>query len=182
MNYRGIGLPTAHFEQFNNLLSIASKGQAVCGNFLGGYCLLPQTCDYYNDKGLWEYDFRIKFESNDETNDNYFRIPLSNFASNFQFDGGLCAIFVEFLDVENDDSQQILLGGLFFQAVYAQYNLTGFSTSLKLWKNANALPGTYIGNAIVPDSASSAFDVPVFRPEPDTQSEQNGLPTFRMTI
>jgi len=103
MNYRGIGLPKAEFAQFNNLLAIASKGQSVCGNFIGGYCVLPQTCDYYNNKGLWDYDFKIKFSSS--TDDNYWRIPLATFAANFENDDGLCAIFVEYLDSDDDDSQ-----------------------------------------------------------------------------
>jgi hypothetical protein len=61
MNYRGLGLPTNEFRKFTNLLNVASNGEATCLDFKGGYCLLANPCDYYTDKGLWDYDFKVQF-------------------------------------------------------------------------------------------------------------------------
>ena len=46
----------------------------------------------------------------------------------------------------------------------------------------NALPGTYLGNAVVQDSATSAFETVVFEPATDDMTESNGLPTFAMNV
>lgn len=45
LNFRGIGLPTESFKKFENLLEIISNGEATCLRHLGGYCVLPKSCD-----------------------------------------------------------------------------------------------------------------------------------------
>jgi len=52
--------------------------------------------------GVWDYDFKIKFTSGDD--DNYFRVPLASFAANYDKEGGVCVIFVEYLDSQFSDS------------------------------------------------------------------------------
>lgn len=42
LDFRGIGLPTASYAKFVNLLGIASQGTANCIKNKGGYCVLPQ--------------------------------------------------------------------------------------------------------------------------------------------
>lgn len=125
LNFRGLGLPTGEFKKFENLLSIVTKGESTCVNAKSGYCVLTSTCDKYASMGLWDYDFKIKF-GHAET-DTYIRVPLASFAANFEDEGGVCAIFVEFLDDRFDDSKTIILGGMFFQSIYAQYTLQGFN-------------------------------------------------------
>lgn len=117
LNFRGLGLPTKLFNTFSNLLSIISKGESTCLEYKSGYCVLSNPCDYYASTGLWDYDFKIKFgHSSTET---YLRVPLATFAANSDKDGGVCVIFVEFLDDRNDDSKSIMFGGMFFQSIYA---------------------------------------------------------------
>jgi len=48
--------------------------------------------------------------------------------------------------------------------------------------NKNALPGTYIGNETVTTGDADAFQVNVLELNTDTDSEQNGLPTFNAKI
>ena len=119
LNFRGLGLPTKSFDKFANLLSVASKGESSCLQRKSGYCALANPCDYYRTKGLWDYNFKVKFSTNED--DYYFRIPLASFAANYEQEGGVCVIFVEFLDANYDDSQFIIFGGMFFQSVYAQH-------------------------------------------------------------
>jgi len=117
MNYRGLGLPTNQFEIFANLLSVASHGEATCLAFKGGYCALANTCDHYQAMGLWDFDFKLRFNTTSDS--NYIRVPLATFAANHEANEGLCAIFVEYLEASKTDSQQIIIGGMFFQSIYA---------------------------------------------------------------
>jgi hypothetical protein len=48
LDFRGIGLPTASYFKFVNLIGIASYGAANCEKTVkGGYCVLPLTCINY---------------------------------------------------------------------------------------------------------------------------------------
>lgn len=93
MEFRGLGLPKEPFRVFENLLNVISNGEATCINQVGGFCLLTKTCESYRNSGLWDYDFKIKFKAQD----NYLRVPLATFAANYDQEGGVCAIFVEYL-------------------------------------------------------------------------------------
>lgn len=105
-------------------------------------------------------------------------MPLSTFAADYELNNGLCAVFVEYLDSSDADSKQIILGGMFYQSFYARYTLSTFGASIQLYVNTNALPGTYLGNQTVSQSPISAFTINPLQLHTDTQSEQNGLPTF----
>ena len=122
MNFRGLGLPAAQFAHFSNLLSVVTKGESSCVQAVGGYCVLPNTCSYYYNSGLFNMDFKVHFTS--ETDQAYFRIPLANFASNTEIPNQ-CVLFVEYLNSDNADSQQVIFGGMFFQSIYAQFELSG---------------------------------------------------------
>jgi hypothetical protein len=76
MGIRGLGLPTESFEVFNELVSIATYGQASCTEMMGGFCQLPQSCSSYPD--LWQFDFKVTFLTYP---DQYIRIPLATFAT-----------------------------------------------------------------------------------------------------
>lgn len=71
---------------------------------------------------MWDLDFKIQFDTSED--ENYLRVPLATFAANYEQEGGVCVIFVEYLDTYFDNSKSILIGGLFFQSIYAQYTLT----------------------------------------------------------
>lgn len=181
LNFRGLGLPTNQFEIFSNLLSTVTQGESTCLDFKGGYCALANTCDYYTDKGLWDYDFKLKFVT--ESDNNYIRVPLATFAANHVENDGLCAIFVEYLEASKPDSQQIIIGSMFFQSIYAQYTLTGVSgVSIDLFVNNNAeRSATYIG-AQVTTVGVDAFQIKPMDLVTDENSEMNGLPTFAASI
>jgi hypothetical protein len=96
LNFRGLGLPKTSFNRFSNLLSVASKGESTCLSKKSGYCALSNPCEYYNKMNLWDYDFKVQFQTNSDS--EYMRIPLATFAANYAGEGGSCVIFVEFLD------------------------------------------------------------------------------------
>lgn len=89
-----------------------TNGESTCLSRKSGFCALSNTCDTYRSKGLWDYDFKIRFATDDD--DVYIRVPLASFAGNYEEMGGVCVIFVEYLDPSYDDSKQIMLGGMFF--------------------------------------------------------------------
>ena len=181
LNFRGLGLPEKQFNKFVNLLNVATYGEATCLARKSGYCVLSSPCSHYATTGLWDYTFKMKFNTNLDS--NYVRVPLATFAANYDGEGGVCVIFVEYLDPFFDDSKAIQLGSMFFQSIYAQYTLAGVSAvSVSLYVNENALDNvqTYIGaqaNGVAP----SPFIVPVAELATDSLTETNGLPTFVAT-
>lgn len=160
-----------------------TQGESSCLHRKSGYCALANQCDYYRDKGLWDYNFKVKFNTNED--DYYFRIPLATFAANYEQEGGACAIFVEYLDANLDDSQFIIFGGMFFQSVYAQYTQFGQNAvQVDLYINKNAeRDETYLGNqAYTQAPSTNVFQVANATVHADTNTEKNGLPTFGAQI
>jgi hypothetical protein len=89
---------------------------------------------------------------------------------------------VEYLNSEFTNSEQILLGGMFFQSVYAQVSQDdNYNTAMKLFKNKNALSKVYFGNAVVPDGPD-AFAVHEVELKTDETTEGNGVPTLNAAI
>jgi hypothetical protein len=125
LNFRGIGLPTKQFNRFSNLLSVISNGESTCLSRRSGYCAMANPCSHYADTGLWDYDFKVQFTT--EEDNNYLRIPLATFAADYAEENA-CVIFVEYLDSSYSDSKFVILGGMFFQSFYAQYTLAGISS------------------------------------------------------
>ena len=180
LNFRGLGLPSIEFKKFMNLLSIISKGESTCIAAKSGYCVLSDTCDAYYATGLWDYDFKINFGH--ASTKNYIRVPLASFAANSDAEGGLCAIFVEFLDDRFDDSKTIIFGGMFFQSIYAQYTMAGVNAvSVTLFENLNALPQTYVGSKTYATS-ESVFKIPTAVLNSYALTDRNGLPSFAASV
>lgn len=92
LDFRGLGLPSASFEEFDRLLSVITRGQSSCVTATGGYCVLAKSCASYQTMGLWNFDFRIMFAGNG----TYFRIPLASFAIDNA--DNTCSIMVEYLE------------------------------------------------------------------------------------
>lgn len=92
LDFRGLGLPSASFEEFDRLLSVITSGQSSCVTATGGYCVLAKSCASYQTMGLWNFDFRIMFAGNG----TYFRIPLASFAIDNA--DNTCSIMVEYLE------------------------------------------------------------------------------------
>jgi len=107
---------------------------------------------------------------------------LASFAANFDQEGGVCVIFVEYLDATEKDSKSVIFGSMFFQSIYAQYTQAGKnSVTVQLFVNKNALSSTYIGKASNAAMANP-FTVTSARLVPDKDTEMNGLPTFNATV
>ena len=72
-------------------------------------------------------------------------------------------IFVEYLLDQADASQQIIIGGMFFQSIYARYTLTGVSgVNIDLYVNNNAeRDATYIGNQVVTEGVNAFAVQPI---------------------
>jgi len=180
LNFRGLGLPAQSFNEFSSLLAVATKGESTCLSRRSGYCALSHPCEYYNAKGLWDYDFKIQFETNSD--DMYMRVPLASFAANYEAEGGVCAIFVEYLKDNENNGKSIQLGSMFFQSIYAQYTMAGVNgVYVDLFINKHALASTYLGNDVVP-TGDTVFVTPVAQVQPDTLTSSNGQPTFAATI
>lgn len=180
LNFRGLGLPATSFNKFSDLLAVATKGESTCLSRKSGYCALSNPCDYYNKYNLWDYDFKIQFQTNQD--DFYLRVPLATFAANYDAEGGVCVVFVEYLQDTQNDGKSIMLGSMFFQSVYAQYTQAGVnSVIVDLFVNKHALASTYIGNDVVP-TGDTVFVTPVATLEPETVTSKNGQPTFAATI
>jgi len=160
------------------LLAVAAKGQSTCITKAGGYCALLNPCEDYQDTGLWDYDFRIQFDT--VFDDNYIRVPLASFAANSETINGQCVIYVEMLDIENPDSRQIILGSMFFQSFYAQYSLAGFNAvNVTLMVNENALAMTYLGSEVLPEGDDPFNVTPLAM---TAALENQGLPTFNLCM
>jgi len=117
MNFRGLGLPTDQFATFVNLLAVITNGEATCGEWKGGYCVLANPCAHYTASGLWNYDFKIMFSS-DTVTGNYIRVPLATFSNNYAQEDGICVIFVEYLNKYSNEGESILFGSMFLQSIY----------------------------------------------------------------
>jgi hypothetical protein len=98
------------YEEFSNLLSIASNGDSTCLKEKGGFCLLSRPCDQYSS--LWLFSFKAQFLTTKDK--NYLRIPFATFAANYEPEGGKCAIFVEYLPERAIEGDSIIFGGMFF--------------------------------------------------------------------
>jgi hypothetical protein len=95
--------------RLKNLICQVSNGESTCLKEKGGFCLLARPCEYYSS--LWLFSFKAQFSN---TYENYIRIPLATFAANYEPEGGVCAIFVEYLPKGTSQGRSIIFGGMFF--------------------------------------------------------------------
>jgi hypothetical protein len=116
INFQGMGLPTAMWNQYTELLQNVTESTAVCTPDSDGVCVLPNPCSNYTN--LLLYSFQIMFTS---STSNYIRVPLATFAISTADDR--CEIAVSQLSAENDASNDIILGGMFAESfVYLVMN------------------------------------------------------------
>jgi hypothetical protein len=55
LNFNGLGLPSALFDEFSNLLSISTDGEAHCYNDEIGLCVFDYSCSEIDDNlDLWD--------------------------------------------------------------------------------------------------------------------------------
>lgn len=114
-SFQGLGLPSAMYDQYTTLVVNASQNAAVCGTGVGGVCYLPASCSAYQGHNLLDYSFQIFFP--DQT--NYIRVPLATFLVDLPNVG--CQVAVENLSAENDSSENVVFGSMFFSNFYSVF-------------------------------------------------------------
>jgi len=174
-NFRGMGLPANVYSQFVTLLTYVTNGNLTCENTVDGICVLPGPCSEFS--GLTDFDFKFKFQN--EVNDNYMRIPLSTFAEKVLVGGGTskCNINVNYLDSTSSQSDQIVLGGMFFQEFFAvfrnDYNSVATpDQATQIYKGQSSMYASYIGNEELPTGVNPFIPTP---PTPVTPESSSGL-------
>jgi len=173
-NFRGIGLPANVYSQFVTLLTFVTNGNLTCENTVDGLCVLPGPCSEFS--GLTDFDFKFKFQN--EVNENYMRIPLSTFAEKVIQGGGSskCNINVNYLDTTSSQSENIILGGMFFQEFFTvfrnDYNSVATpDQATQIYVGQNSMYASYIGNEELPTGVNPF----VPQPDPVTPESSSGL-------
>jgi hypothetical protein len=184
LSFIGLGLPAEQYAQFSALLKVISNGQNSCLQKGGSFCVMTQQCSAYTDLGIWDYSFKLNFTESYQTQ-NYIRVPLSTFAKDVEIGGQtVCGVFIEMLSPEFVP-QSPILGSMFFQNIYTQFESFNEEEganefwNVTMFVNKNAIQGTYIGDAVYPES-ESPFNVNVYNLVPINEHE--GLPSFSASI
>lgn len=118
-NFRGLGLPSDLYQSFVSLFEYITGSNVECSNTLDGICVLSGPCanfTAYND-----YFFLFNFTG--ATNDNYLRLPLAALAEERVYGPGntVCNVNINYLDTLQSQSNQIILGGMFFQEFFGVF-------------------------------------------------------------
>lgn len=99
-NFKGIGLPSNLYSQFETLLEYVTGGDVECQNTVDGVCALPGACEDY--AALTEYYFKLTFSG--EVTGNYMRVPLQAFSYTVLLNqNSKCVLEVQYL---NEDATQ----------------------------------------------------------------------------
>lgn len=120
-NFQGMGLPTEMYAEYTEHINNLTDN-VVCVPQSDGECVLSTPCSDNTD--LLNYSFQIMFTSNSSY---YVRVPLATFA--ISTDDNRCRIAVSMLSSQNVESNNVILGGMFFQEFFGvfmnQYDTTG---------------------------------------------------------
>lgn len=147
---RGMGLPSATFQQYAELLRVATSGGATCSETQGGICYLPFTCDQY--PLLWEFSFAAAWEQ-----DVYAIMSIGTFASDAN---GICEIYIEYQDDSATSpptaTTRVNFGAMFFQAFSYQQSV---GLRPQIWVNENAWTTTQISQNASPVPGPNPFVV-----------------------
>jgi len=167
INFKGIGLPADLYLQVSQLLAFVTNGDVSCDNQLDGICVMPLPCANYT--GFTDYAFMFNFTN--ATGTNYMRVPLAAFASNVKQSGGnaQCNVEITYLNSLAKQSQNIILGGMFFQEFFGvfenNYVVDPVGQTATLYPGLNAQYNAYIGNEALPEGTNPFVPAPT--PTPD---------------
>lgn len=166
-NFVGLGLPASLYSQVATLLVDISNNEVVCDSTLDGICVMPQECAAYTS--FEDYTFKFNMAGSD----NYIRVPLAAFAQNVKGSGGvaLCNIEITYLDPLATQSNNIILGGMFFQEFFGvftnTYNVDPATQEAAFFVNENAMYNAYVGNEVLPTGQNPFVPAPTPTPEPE---------------
>lgn len=159
-SFMGLGLPANLYESVVELLVDISNNTVVCDSTLDGICVMPDACSAYTD--FEDYVFRFKFAGSE----NFLRVPLAVFASNVKGSGGVaqCNIQVTYLDPLSSQSQNIIMGGMFFQEFFGvfanDFSNDPYTQSVSIYVNENALYNAYVGSTDLPEGVNPFIPKP----------------------
>lgn len=177
-NFKGIGLPASIYSQFVTLLEYVTNGAVECASTTDGLCTLPGPCSNYT--GLTDFSFKVNYTNN--IGNNYMRIPLEVFAYKVLVSGGsFCNIEVQYLDTDATQSQDIILGGMYYQEFFGVFQNDYHSKAspdqaTRQYVGRNSIYPSYIGNESLPTGVNPFIPVP---PSPPAES---GLGTVWIVV
>ena len=173
-NFKGLGLPAPVYSNFLTLFSYFNGVNSVnvtCDNTLDGICVLPAPCANFTAYN----DFAFKFNFTNTNDGNYMRIPMAAFAEEVLVGSGnsLCNLYVTYLDSNAEQSQDVILGGMFFQEFFGMFTndytqVNDPTQEVSLWVGRDAKLNAYIGNEVLPTGVNPF--VPVVPTEEPTPS------------
>lgn len=147
-NFQGMGLPADVYQNVTSYLEDLTNGDIDCAATLDGICKLPQSCSEYTS--FENYVFKFSFTTS--TSSNYMRVPLATFAKDVLLSGGVkqCNLEINYLNSLSTQSNQIILGGMFFQEFFAVFTndvtTDPVDQSATIYANNNAMWNAYVGN------------------------------------
>lgn len=152
LNFVGLGLPSPIFTVLAGLIQ-ELEPDLDCAFTNDGTCILPKACSNYRDPN-YVYNFQFNFTSNST---DYLRMPMSTFTYNIAATNETnetCGIQMTYLDTDLVGSDNIILGGMFFQNFFTVFNnnYTGANTTQSVQIYAGQFPrgAPYVGSAVLP--------------------------------
>lgn len=179
VNFRGLGLPANLYSQFVTLFEFITSGDVECDNTVDGICTLPAPCMNYT--ALTDYYFLLNFTSNVD-NGNYMRVPLAAFSEGVIVSGKtICHVNVNYLDTQATQSQNILMGGMYFTEFFGVFindyhDLHNVEQGTQQYVGRNSIYNAYIGNEDLPQGLNP------FVPKPPAPPADNGIGTAWIVV
>lgn len=180
INFRGLGLPANLYSQFVTLFEFITSGDVECDNTVDGICTLPAPCMNYT--ALNDYYFLLNFTNNVD-GDNYMRVPLAAFSEGVLVGGGntICHVNVNYLDTTATQSQDILMGGMYFTEFFGVFindyhDIHSVDQGTRQYVGRNSIYNAYIGDEILPTGVNP------FVPKPPSPPEDNGIGTAWIVV
>lgn len=168
-NFMGLGLPASLYQEVISLLKFVTNNGIQCSNTLDGICTHPGACTDLS--AISDYYFTFHFTDSEPVG-HYMRVPIAAFATVVKSTGGdsTCNIWISYLDELASQSQNIILGGMFFQEFFGvfknDYNDIQDPTQIaQLFVGQNSIYNAYIGNEILPEGTNPFITPPT--PPPD---------------
>merc|ERR1719443_2618469 len=114
------------------------------------------------------------------------RLPISTFAS-YSKGTDVCNIYISYLDSLAASSNQIVLGGMFFQEFFGifvnDYNdPANPNQATQIYVGRNAKWNGYIGNEVLPIGPNPFVPIPPTPPGPTPSDNSSGLGTAWIVV
>lgn len=179
-NFKGLGLPSELYSQFVTLFEYITGGDAQCQNTVDGICTLPAPCVNYT--ALNEFYFKFNFTY--DYSGNYMRVPLATFSQGVKVSGGAqqCQVYISYLNSNAPQSQNIILGGMFFQEFFGAFvndyhDVQNIDQGVQIFVGQNSIYNGYVGNEVLPTGVNPFVPQP-----PSPPSDDGGLGTAWIVV